>query len=73
MKRFETIEKIPTWALCYIINGDPMGLSDEDIKMVDGFMQNGKWRLFLHSAKTETHHSRAILPSGYLPRLRSVR
>ena len=21
--RFETIEKIPTWALCYIINGDP--------------------------------------------------
>ena len=34
-KRFETIEKIPTWALCYIINGDPTGLSDEDIKMVD--------------------------------------
>ena len=29
--RFETIEKIPTWALCYIINGDPTGLSDEDI------------------------------------------
>ena len=25
MKRFETIEKIPTWALCYIINGDPTG------------------------------------------------
>ena len=42
MERFETIEKIPTWALCYIINGDPTGLSDEDIKMVDGFMQ--KWR-----------------------------
>ena len=51
MERFETIEKIPTWALCYIINGDPTGLSDEDIKMVDGFMQNGKWRLFLHSAR----------------------
>lgn len=33
MERFETIEKIPTWALCYIINGDPTGLSDEDIKM----------------------------------------
>ena len=42
-KRFETIEKIPTWALCYIINGDPTGLSDEDIKMVDGFMQ--KWQV----------------------------
>ena len=25
MERFETIEKIPTWALCYIINGDPTG------------------------------------------------
>lgn len=43
MKRFETIEKIPTWALCYIINGDPTGLSDEDIKMIDGFMQ--KWQV----------------------------
>ena len=43
MERFETIEKIPTWALCYIINGDPTGLSDEDIKMVDGFMQ--KWQV----------------------------
>ncbi len=42
-KRFETIEKIPTGALCYIINGDPTGLSDEDIKMVDGFMQ--KWQV----------------------------
>lgn len=73
MKRFETIEKIPTWALCYIINGDPTGLSDEDIKMIDGFMQNGKWRLFLHSAKTETCHSRTILPLDYLPRLRSAR
>ena len=43
MERFETIEKIPTWALCYIINGDPTGLSDEDIKMVDGCVQI--WRV----------------------------
>ena len=43
MERFETIEKVPTWALCYIINGDPTGLSNEDIKMVDGFMQ--KWQV----------------------------
>ena len=39
MKRFETIEKIPTWALCYIINGDPTGLSDEDIVVK---LRNGK-------------------------------
>ena len=66
MERFETIEKIPTWALCYIINGDPTGLSDEDIKMVDGFMQ--KWQV-----EMETHHSRTILPLDYLPRLRIAR
>lgn len=36
-RKSETIEKIPTWALCYIINGDASGLEDEDIEMVDDF------------------------------------
>lgn len=73
MERFETIEKIPTWALCYIINGDPTGLSDEDIKMVDGFIQ--KWQVEIVSplSKMETHHSHTILPLDYLPRLRIAR
>ena len=31
----QTVEKIPTWALAYLINGDPSGLEDEDIAMVD--------------------------------------
>ena len=30
-----SIEAIPTWALCYIINGDTSGLTDEEIRMVD--------------------------------------
>lgn len=30
-----TIEKIPTWALCYLINGDPTGLNNDDIAVVD--------------------------------------
>lgn len=30
-----SIETIPTWALCYIINGDASGLTDEEIRMVD--------------------------------------
>ena len=30
-----SIEAIPTWALCYIINGDATGLTDEEIRMVD--------------------------------------
>lgn len=30
-----TKERIPTWALCYLINSDPTGLTDEEIEMVD--------------------------------------
>ena len=37
--KFKTIEKIPDWALCYIINGDASGLEDEDIEMVDKFCE----------------------------------
>ena len=27
-----SIEAIPTWSLCYIINGDASGLTDEEIR-----------------------------------------
>lgn len=30
-----TTEKIPTRALCYLINGDASGLTDEDIAIAD--------------------------------------
>lgn len=30
-----TTEKIPTWSLCYLINGDATALTDEEIRMVD--------------------------------------
>ena len=30
-----TTEKIPTWSLGYIINGDMTGLTDEEIRMID--------------------------------------
>ena len=30
-----TTEKIPTWALCYLCNSDPTGLTDEDIETAD--------------------------------------
>lgn len=30
-----TIEKIPTWALCYILSDDPSGLCAEEIAMID--------------------------------------
>ena len=31
----QTIERIPTWALCYINYGDPTALTDEEIALVD--------------------------------------
>lgn len=31
----KTTEKIPTWSLCYLINGDPTGLTDDEIRMID--------------------------------------
>lgn len=30
-----TTTPIPTWALCYLINSDPSGLTDEEIAMID--------------------------------------
>ena len=30
----KTTEKIPTWSLGYIINGDMTGLTDEEIRMM---------------------------------------
>lgn len=36
MKR--SIEAVPVWALCYIINGDPTGLTDDEIRLVDEVM-----------------------------------
>ena len=35
MQKFESTENIPKWSLPYLINDDPSGLTDEEIKMVD--------------------------------------
>lgn len=35
----KAIERIPTWALCYIINGDSEGLTEEDVAQVKGFYE----------------------------------
>ena len=29
------VEKVPTWALLYMINGDPSDLTEEEIKIID--------------------------------------
>ena len=32
-------EPLPEWAMCYVFNGDKEGLSDEEIKMIDDWME----------------------------------
>ena len=37
-----TLEPVPAWSLCYCVNGDATGLSDEEIAQIDGGMtRNG--------------------------------
>ncbi len=43
MQQFESVENIPTWSLPYLINDDPTGLTDEEIKMVDDFVK--QWQV----------------------------
>ena len=43
MQKFESTENIPTWSLPYLINDNPSGLTDEEIKMVDDFVN--KWQV----------------------------
>jgi len=35
-------EPIPTWALCYLINGDHIGLTDDEIAMIDKWYADNK-------------------------------
>ena len=37
-----SIEPIPTWALCYLINDDRSGLNDEEIAMIDKWYTDNK-------------------------------
>ena len=36
------IEKIPTWALCYFVNDDATGLTNEEIEMADKWWTENK-------------------------------
>ena len=36
--RFELYD-IPEWSLCYLINGDPTGLTDEEVQMCEDWLK----------------------------------
>lgn len=38
-KSISKIEKIPSWAICALVNGDYSGLGDEDIKIVEKWIK----------------------------------
>ena len=54
-----SIEAIPTWALCYIINGDASGLTDEEVRMVDEAMR--KNNIEIVSPRQRGHVHRTLL------------
>ena len=35
MTTYKTTEKVPTWSLGYLVNGDSTGLTDEEIAQID--------------------------------------
>lgn len=47
----KTTEKIPTWSLGYIINGDMTGLTDEEIRMINEWQS--KWNVQVVSPLTD--------------------
>jgi hypothetical protein len=38
-----TTEKIPTWSLAYIINGDATALTDDEVQTIDRWMK--QWQV----------------------------
>lgn len=48
-----TVEKVPTWAIGYMVNGDPTGLEDDEIKEIDEWM--GKYKACVVEPKGEPY------------------
>ena len=51
MEYQKTIEKVPTYALCYIINGDADGITDEEAKAIGLWL--GEWKIDIVSPVTD--------------------
>ena len=41
-KTYSTQEKIPAWAICYLVNGDLTGLTEEEIETVQKWEKDNK-------------------------------
>ncbi len=47
----KTTEKLPTWSLCYLINGDTSGLTEDEVHMIDRWISD--WRVLIVSPLTD--------------------
>lgn len=47
----KTTEKIPTWSLCYLINDDATGLTEDEINMIDQWTSD--WQVQIVSPFTD--------------------
>lgn len=50
MERNTSVEKIPTWSIGYIINGDSTGLTEDEIRMIDNWLN--EWQVEIVSPIT---------------------
>lgn len=59
------IERIPTWALGYIINGVASALTEEDLKMVDNWLEQSGYEIIspIDYDESFTHYPAFGLPS----------
>lgn len=64
MAHFE-LYAVPDWALCYLINGDPTGLYDDDILQADNWMK--KERIIVVCPPEEGQTDFNAFPSFGLP------
>lgn len=51
MERSTSVEKIPTWSIGYIINGDSTGLTADEIRMIDSWLN--EWQVEIVSPITD--------------------
>lgn len=51
MERNTSVEKIPTWSIGYIINGDSTGLTEDEIRMIDNWLN--EWQVEIVSPITD--------------------
>lgn len=58
-------EPIPTWALCYLINGDSTGLTESDIALIDTWYADNKVQIITTASenKGNTHPYFSYFPA----------